>query len=115
MVDHDSRKRVAKNFRHFFSIFGLKKFKNSSKIPPGDAAAAAATSSSQQPAAAASMGMVAAWLLHGHAAWAWPMHGHDVASKPGCMVHGMLLLQNRDAWCMGYCGDGEEEFWKQQS
>ena len=56
-------------------------------------------SSSQQPAAA-SMGMAAAWLLHGHAAWAWLLHGHAAASKPGCMVHGMLLLQNRDAWCM---------------
>ena len=73
------------------------------------AAAASATSSSQQqpaPArelqqpAAASMGMAAAWLLHGHAAWAWLLHGHATASKPGCMVHGMLLLQNRDAWCM---------------
>ena len=60
-------------------------------------AAAAATSSSQQPAAAASSSQQPAaeqqqpaWLLHGHAA----------ASKPGCMVHGMLLLQNRDAWCM---------------
>jgi hypothetical protein len=55
MVDHDSRKRVAKTFRHFFfkiSYFyfsraprsrALKLFfkiflKNSSKIPPGDAA-----------------------------------------------------------------------------
>ena len=46
------------------------------------------------------MGMAAAWLLHGHAAWAWLLHGHAAASKPGCMVHGMLLLQNRDAWCM---------------
>ena len=49
-------------------------------------------SSSQQPAAA-SMGMAAAWLLHGHAAWAWLLHGHAAASKPGCMVHGKLLLQ----------------------
>ena len=63
-------------------------------------AAAAATSSSQQPAAAASSSQQPAaeqqqpaWLLHGHAA----------ASKPGCMVHGMLLLQNRDAWCMASC------------
>ena len=54
MVDHDSRKRVAKNFRHFFQDFFSKIFKNSSKIPPGDVAEAAATSSSQQPAAAAS-------------------------------------------------------------
>ena len=59
--------------------------------------AAAETSSSQQPAAAASSSQQPAaeqqqpaWLLHGHAA----------ASKPGCMVHGMLLLQNWDAWCM---------------
>ena len=64
-------------------------------------AAAAATSSSQQPAAAASSQQQQpaaeqqqpSWLLHGHAA----------ASKPGCMVHGMLLLQNRDAWCMACC------------
>jgi hypothetical protein len=59
IVDHDSRKSVAKNFRHFFSPkisyfyfsraprsraqkFFFKVFlKNSSKIPPGDAAAAA--------------------------------------------------------------------------
>ena len=67
---------------------------------------AASSSSQQQPAAeqqqpaAASMGMAAAWLLHGHAAWAWLLHEHAAASKPGCMVHGMLLLQNRDAWCM---------------
>jgi hypothetical protein len=53
-------------------------------------AAAAATSSSQQPAAEQQQ---PAWLLHGHAA----------ASKPGCMVHGMLLLQNWDAWCMASC------------
>jgi hypothetical protein len=66
MVDHDSRKRVAKKYRHFFFFikyhffsraprsralkFFLKFFlKNSSKIPPGDAAAAA--SNQQQPAA----------------------------------------------------------------
>jgi hypothetical protein len=51
------------------------------------------------------MGMATAWLLHGHAARAWLLHGHAAASKPGCMVHGMLLLQNRDAWCMA-CGAG---------
>ena len=34
---------------------------------------------------------------------AWLLHGHAAASKPGCMVHGMLLLQNRDAWCMACC------------
>jgi hypothetical protein len=51
------------------------------------------------------MGMAAAWLLHGHVVWAWLLHGHTVASKSGCMVHGMLLLQNRDAWCMA-CGAG---------
>ena len=55
----------------------------------------AASSSSQQPAVAASSSsqQQPAWLLHGHAA----------ASKPGCMVHGMLLLQNWDAWCMASC------------
>ena len=66
------------------------------------AAAAAASSSQQQPAA--SSAQHPAWLLRGHA----------VASKPGCMLHGMsccfktgmhaawheLLLQNRDACCM---------------
>ena len=55
MVDHDSRKRVAKKFdTFFFSNIVLKKFKNSSKIPLGDAAAATVTNSSQQPYAAAS-------------------------------------------------------------
>jgi hypothetical protein len=34
--------------------------------------------------------MAAAWPLHGHAAWAW-------------LLRGMLLLQNRDAWCMACC------------
>jgi hypothetical protein len=39
MVDHDSRKRVAKNFRHFFfQEFFQKFFKNSSKIPPDERA-----------------------------------------------------------------------------
>ena len=69
------------------------------------AAAAAASSSQQQPAA--SSAQHPAWLLRGHA----------VASKPGCMLHGMsccfktgmhaawheLLLQNRDACCMSCC------------
>ena len=53
-------------------------------------ASAAAASSRQQPAAEQQQ---PAWLLH----------GHDAASKPGCMVHGMRLLQNRDAWCMASC------------
>jgi hypothetical protein len=68
MVDHDSRKRVAKNFGQFF--LRLLKFQNSSKIPPGDAAAASATSSSQQPVAAASSNeqpaTVANSSQHGH-------------------------------------------------
>ena len=64
-------------------------------------AAAAASSSQQQPAA--SSAQHPAWLLRGHA----------VASKPGCMLHGMSccfktgmhaawheLVQNRDACCM---------------
>jgi hypothetical protein len=63
---------------------------------------AASSSSQQQPAAeqqqpaAASMGMAAAWLLHGHAAASKPgcmVHGMLAASKPGCMVHGMSLQQ----------------------
>jgi hypothetical protein len=28
---------------------------------------------------AASMGMAAAWLLHGHVVWAWLLHGHTTA------------------------------------
>ena len=61
------------------------------------------SSSSMQPAAeqpAASM--AAAWACccfktGMHAAW------HDAASKPDCMLHAMLLLQNRDACCMPCC------------
>jgi hypothetical protein len=111
MVDHDSRKRVAENFRPFFFqnnfqkfLKILQRFHQATQQQQQQPAAAssqqqqpAATSSQQQQPAAASMGMAAAWLLHGHAAWAWLLHGHAVASKPGCMVHGMLLLQNRDA------------------
>jgi len=70
------------------------------------AAASSSSSSQQQPTAASSQQRAQhpAWLLRGHA----------VASKPGCMLHGMsccfktgmhaawheLLLQNRDACCM---------------
>jgi hypothetical protein len=59
MVDHDSRKRVAKKFDTFFFKKILRNFKNSSKIPLGDAAAATATNSSQQPTMLSNM-------VHGH-------------------------------------------------
>jgi hypothetical protein len=112
-----------KLFDTFFSIFSskiskiLQRFHQVTQQQQQQPAAASsqqqqptATSSQQQQPAAASMGMAAAWLLHGHAAWAccmgmaaaWAcccfktgMHGawHAAASKPGCMVHGMSLQQ----------------------
>ena len=50
----------------------------------------------------AAASMAAAWACccfktGMHAAW------HDAASKPDCMLHDMLLLQNRDACCMTCC------------
>jgi hypothetical protein len=105
MVDHDSRKRVAKNFRYFFSkqisIFFCE---NSSKIPPGDAAAAA--SNQQQPAASSSSQQqrAASNSSQQQPAWAWLLHGccMGMLHGHGCCM-GMLLLHNRDAWCMACC------------
>jgi hypothetical protein len=107
MVDHDSRKRVAKNFRHFFIQFSPPKFfKSSSKIPSGDAAAAAATNTRQQPAASSSSQQQRAAnnSSQQQPAWAWLLHGccMGMLHGHGCCM-GMLLLQNRHAWCMACC------------
>jgi hypothetical protein len=98
-------------FSNFFPKNFQKFFKDSTRRARARTAAASCSSNQQQPAAsslfkkqqqpaaarsqqqqpaAASMGMAAAWLLHGHAAWAW-------------LMRGMLPLQNRDAWCMACC------------
>ena len=66
------------------------------------AAASSSSSSNQQPAASISSSSQQQAAAEQQQP-AWLLHGHDAASKPGCMVHGMRLLQNRDAWCMASC------------
>jgi DNA primase len=107
IVDNDSRKRVAKIFRHFFPKFFSKKiskilqrFHQATQQQQQQPAAA----SSQQPAASSQQQRAASNNSQQQPAWAWLLHGccMGMLHRHGCCM-GMLLLQNWDAWCMACC------------